>query len=432
MQFYSSPLRGDEQRAIQPEEGGADDGAVVSAADAAAAADATTTAPDDAAVLVDVASRTPSERSSVLRALADQLAADERRRRRNEAATRIQRCFLRWRIRRLARRTRFERYVRIGMADRRRWDFRERDAMDEARRRNALKKAAYDEAFRLAVEDTRARIVQFRAPWIVEDISDHIRAWFLEMWLASEEKEFDVYPPAAKGGTILVLRGETASPWEFVEQLKRREELAAMKPEQRKKIADDEKKKKAAEKKALLDEKRKRAQAKADKKALQAKTGKQWEFNEEEFITKPFLGLDAQMVEYDREWQFVDEFANPTQAPMADWIDVEEYAKVHLELRVVVDELMRVEYELLQQARCLDQKQKYRPPKPPKEKKGKKGKKKQAKAAAPLFGERDEEDVYDEMVRHGVIQTHVPRRRFDEYIGDRNYCAFEMRNYYDT
>lgn len=120
------------------------------------------------------------------------------------------------------------------MADERRWDFSERELNEAQRKTSKLRKEAFDIAFQKACEDTKARIVKVRSPWIMEDISDHIRAWFRQMYDAGEE--MDKFPPAAKGGTIMVLNGLTPSPWEFVEFLKQRELLANMSADQRKKV----------------------------------------------------------------------------------------------------------------------------------------------------------------------------------------------------
>lgn len=122
----------------------------------------------------------------------------------------------------------------LGITDTRRWDFSERDRTQAVRESNRAKKKAFDEAFVQACLDVKARIVKVHSEWIVEDISDHIRNWFREMYDISGE--FDKYPPALKGGTILVLRGETMSPIEFAVFVRRRNELAAMSAAERKKV----------------------------------------------------------------------------------------------------------------------------------------------------------------------------------------------------
>lgn len=122
------------------------------------------------------------------------------------------------------------------MADERRWDYTERELIDAQRKSTKMRKVAFDTAFREACEDTKSRIVKVRSPWIMEDISDHIRFWFREMYEAGGE--MDKFPPVAKGGTIMVLNGLTPSPWEFAEFIKQRTALAGMTAEQRKKVND--------------------------------------------------------------------------------------------------------------------------------------------------------------------------------------------------
>lgn len=144
------------------------------------------------------------------------------------------------------------------------------------------------------------------------------------------------------------------------------------------------------------------------------------------------VALDQQMSDYERDWRFVDEAGNHQQAPYMDWVEETEYAQVHIELRQVIDALMRVEYELLQQARSKDVGIKYVPPKEPKPKKAKRGKRRQRADVPITFGDRDAQQVYDSMVADGVIQAQPPQRRIDDFIGDRNYAAFEMRHLYEA
>lgn len=216
------------------------------------------------------------------------LAAELSRAERNAAATRIQRCFLRWRNRRHTRITLFQRKVHLNMVTSRRWDFSSQQNELLGRRHVSDRKAAFDEAFRLACEDTRARIVLLRTQWLAEDISDHIRAWFREMWLAGVEREFDKFPPAAKGGTILVLRGETPSPEEFYALMEKRDKMAMMSAEQKKKVLAEEKKKVVEAKKAAKKLLQKKKQALKDRKAAQAAGDKCWYFDDETFQTKNF------------------------------------------------------------------------------------------------------------------------------------------------
>lgn len=47
--------------------------------------------------------------------------------------------------------------------------------------RNEQKRRKLDEEFEQLIMDERTRLLQLRSPWMMEDISDHIRGWFAEL-----------------------------------------------------------------------------------------------------------------------------------------------------------------------------------------------------------------------------------------------------------
>lgn len=71
----------------------------------------------------------------------------------------------------------------IGMLELTRTDhsveYEQIQAMREKRRK---KKKEFDKAFIQACEDDKARILRLRTPYIMEDITDHMRFWFREMY----------------------------------------------------------------------------------------------------------------------------------------------------------------------------------------------------------------------------------------------------------
>lgn len=69
--------------------------------------------------------------------------------------------------------------------------------------------------FEKTIADTKAHILKTKSQTIKEDISDFIRNWFRIMYKAAGN--FDIYPPAAKGGSMAIIKGETMSPQEFAE-----------------------------------------------------------------------------------------------------------------------------------------------------------------------------------------------------------------------
>lgn len=97
---------------------------------------------------------------------------------------------------------------------------------------------------------------------------------------------------------------------------------------------------------------------------------------------------------------FIDETSNRTEAPIWDWVTIDAYADVHKELRLIVDDFMRIELELLRVALAVERKTKYVPPK---HKKPKKEKKKKRKPSVDVTEGRSLEECYDELKSLNVI-----------------------------
>lgn len=140
--------------------------------------------------------------------------------------------------------------------------------------------------------------------------------------------------------------------------------------------------------------------------------------------------LETMMEEYRRDWSFVDELNNPKEKPYIELILPDHFAELHQQLHPQVDEYMRVEYELLRKARCKDVKKKYKKSKMKGAgKKGKKGagKKKRKRAAVDITAARSIDSLIAELIENGILMD-VPKKSFDDFIGDYNYLAYEKRN----
>lgn len=66
-----------------------------------------------------------------------------------------------------------------------------------------------------AILDERNRLLREMAPGLFEDITDEIRAWFHHWY--DQIKMFDKYPPEKVGGSILIVRLETFTPKEYLD-----------------------------------------------------------------------------------------------------------------------------------------------------------------------------------------------------------------------
>ncbi|XP_021711933.1 IQ and AAA domain-containing protein 1-like [Aedes aegypti] len=262
----------------------------------------------------------------------------------------------------------------------------------------------------------------------MEDISDHIRAWFREFY--DQAHAFDRYPEIWEGGTILVIKGETLTPDEYME-VQRKKALEKLKSaEQKKKEAEAKKKAKELEKEKKKAAKEKLRERRREEKELEKKEGKTYDFKKPEFATNAYITIEESIARYEKDWYFIDELENEDELPIMEWITLDKFAEVHQELRPIVDEVLRGERELLQKALCKDNKKKYKPAKPKKEKrkrKGKKGKKKK-KEAPDLTADRTIDSLYEELIEKSVIRTYK-KKKIDDFIGDYNYAAYEKRNF---
>ncbi|XP_017844234.2 IQ and AAA domain-containing protein 1-like [Drosophila busckii] len=278
--------------------------------------------------------------------------------------------------------------------------------------KNEQLKAKLDEDFLNLINDERTRLLQLRSPWMMEDISDHIRAWFQEFY--EKTMNFHAYPDPIKKGTVLVVIDETMTPLEFQETLNKK----PMTKEEKKKQQD----KKKAEKKKLRD-KIKKEKIKEAKRRKKLKDAGIIDVGYVLASSKPIENIEKTIKQFSIDWRNIDEYLNKNHAPIKDWVIADELAKIHQELRELVDEYMRVEYELLRQALAKDQKVPYKPQKV-KRAKAKKGKKKKK---AVITDERPLSELYEELKDAGIIET-ISHKDFDEFIADFNFLADDSRD----
>nr|CAH7720166.1 unnamed protein product [Callosobruchus chinensis] len=275
-----------------------------------------------------------------------------------------------------------------------------------------------------SIDDEKARILRVVAPGLMEDVGDEIREWF-RVWY-KEIRMFDKFPPEEKGGTILVVRGETMTPKEYLDDYeKKRREKVKNKGKDKAKIEAEKKKKAEAEKKKKEAE-RKKKEAEAAKKKKKKKKPSEYEFEYEETAGLPFY--KEGMKEHVEIWDQRNDFDNPLEKHYMDMITDRKCYEVQIEVRQKIDEAMRIELEMLEDALEEDR---IRMGKKKKKKKGKKGKgkkkKKGKKGKKDPTGDRTTEDLFQELVNQGIIRTY-PKASLSDYHGDFSYKNWELRN----
>ncbi|KAL9902454.1 IQ and AAA domain-containing protein 1-like isoform 1-T1 [Glossina fuscipes fuscipes] len=332
------------------------------------------------------------------------------------AALVIQSAWRAYRAKTLVEKKKINKLVLYGM-------IKDRIHMDPKARNKAIldmyqkeiRKKKLDEDFVALMTNERTRLLQERTPWIMEDISDHIRAWFREFY--DKLEDFHPYPDALKGGTVLLVRDETMT----LDEFKEFKDRANLSKEEKKKLAEKEKQQKQKEKEKLKKEKMKEA-----KKRKKLKDAGVYDIAYDLSINPAITEMEALMKQYSVDWRNIDEYLNKNQVAIKEWVTENELAIIHKELRALVDEYMILEYEMLQKALAADRKKKYVPTKgkKPKEKDKKRKKKRISKD---LTADRTIESLYEELAADGIIESY-PIKTFDTFVADFNYLADDKRD----
>ncbi|XP_078034172.1 IQ and AAA domain-containing protein 1-like [Augochlora pura] len=244
-----------------------------------------------------------------------------------------------------------------------------------------------------ATENHRTKLWKIRGPGLMEDITEEIREWFI-VWY-NELGHFDAYPAESLGGTILVVTEQTLTPQEYLAQKK------AAKP----------------------DPKAQQTEVAPKKKKIKHETWMQ--------ETKAFSLLDAANQDFIADWSFREDSVDPQHKIYEDLIKNVLCYELQLEMRKVVDELMRLELKRLNQALKKDCKADDREVEIPHSH----GKKKKGKGKRRKKGKQDKftvEESFNELVQANII-TNYPTTCMKDWMGDLSYqnyeAAKEFRDY---
>lgn len=158
---------------------------------------------------------------------------------------------------------------------------------------------------------------------------------------------------------------------------------------------------------------------------------------------EPLIKADK---EYEIIWSNLDESNNYEQRHVNEFIKEEECFHLSMKIRKLIDELMKVELDVLKNALAKDlarkekekakgkkaagqssKPSKSKKGKGKKEKEGKKGKgKKSGKEENDQFSDKTDDELFMELFRNGVIREY-DEAHLKDYIGERSYTAYESR-----
>ncbi|KAL2740635.1 IQ and AAA domain-containing protein 1-like [Vespula squamosa] len=252
-------------------------------------------------------------------------------------------------------------------------------------------------------QDESIRLLKIVGPGLIEDITDEIHEWFI-VWY-NTAGYFDVYPPAELGGSILIVTGQTMDPEEYLMQ-----QIQKMKEKKKPKQKPEQQK---------------------EPKAKKQEDNGGWSMPE----TPLFTCLETANNEFIENWSYRDESSNPLQKPYLDLITDKLCYELQFEMRLIVDELMRLELEKLNEALLKDYASSKIPiPKdrPTPQRLRRKGRKKH-KGKKDHLADIPISDLFKELVQNDIIRNYSERSLNDWFgdIGYQNYEAYtEFRDHY--
>lgn len=268
----------------------------------------------------------------------------------------------------------------------------------------------------------KTRILKFKEGDIMEDISDEIRQWFCE-WF-EVVRVFDEFPYPEEGGSILIVKGETFTIEEYIEW-KEAEEKRLKAEAGAKKTKEQIK----AEKLAAKEEKKRLALEARDKEARRLLDYKKSRFNPDSDpgvyinIGEYLENLGITWASYETQWKDIDEpdaDKDAIKGYIMKLVTEDAYQDVQLQLRPVVDEVMRLELDILKKALKAD----YdsfggKIPVTLKRKKPKKFREPKPEKISPQV-------MFQSLADEGIVRQY-PRVTLDDFWGDRNYAAADCR-----
>ncbi|KAI4472154.1 hypothetical protein MML48_1g18424 [Holotrichia oblita] len=176
------------------------------------------------------------------------------------------------------------------------------------------------------------------------------------------------------------------------------------------------------------------SKTKSKTKSPKAKEENNGEEEEDETFSKAIVSvflpeINIRKEEYDDVWKNKDESSNPRQYHYAEIIEKEQMAGMEGELRKIVDDMMRAELQLLQEAFDRD-----RGTKGKKQKASKRGtKKSKKKKEKDLTPDRTTDSLFEELVANGIIKKYpeVYFDQFKDWFGDlrqllKEFCVLPM------
>ncbi|XP_072760496.1 dynein regulatory complex protein 11 isoform X2 [Anoplolepis gracilipes] len=282
------------------------------------------------------------------------------------------------------------------------WQSRKTIAKDEENfQRQRTQIPVFEAHTKKAISDERTRLLRIRGPGLMEDITDEIHEWFV-IWYDTVG-QYDVFPAANLGGSVLIATGQTSTPQEYLmEKLEKKKQV-----------------------KRKLVRKTEQMMIPVKKPVKPEISG--WKMPQTEALSC----LEEANNDFIRNWSLRDESDNPEQEEYLDLITEKLCHELQLEMREIVDELMRAELALLNKALLKDRgrdKKKFAKKIPDKaDVKKATDRVRIEKKKKDILEDVPVEDLFNELLQAKIIRNYriVSLR---DWLGDLSYQNYEARN----
>ncbi|CRK93455.1 CLUMA_CG006991, isoform A [Clunio marinus] len=313
------------------------------------------------------------------------------------AAMKIQKMWRGFASRLQTRKKKLEEMILIGMLPDPKQDTKLQESVELLRKQRYRKQSEYYQLYLESLKRFEVEIKSKQGASMSEDMADEIRNWFRDYF--AKTGKLPEYPSEDAGGSRhLLSRQGTES--EFSRS------SAPSSKESKKTVKEKGKEK-----------------GKGDELVMDDNFKKGFKPDESSFLPEIKTGID----EYNEIWRTKDESSNLKQLHYEDMIYAEKYREVEMELRKIVDEMMRNELDLLQIALDKDRAAKGKKVKKGGKKARRTGKKSKKKKEKDLTPDRTTESLFEELVVNGILVKY-PEIYMKQYLGDRAYSARSPMN----
>ncbi|XP_011499009.1 PREDICTED: IQ and AAA domain-containing protein 1 [Ceratosolen solmsi marchali] len=312
------------------------------------------------------------------------------------AALKIQKIWRGYSTRRKVSQRKLDEMLLIGMLQPYQISFTSTKQLEQIEKKRYEKQKEFQDMLDAYIVEVKDRIKTERGAIIEETIRNEIRNWINTCY--QQTGKIPELPSAENGGSrIIFSRQDTES------SMSKSTGVSSSKESKRSKKSSKTKKESETEQQSESDI-----------------TG--FKFMPSNFLNE----LIQANQEYQEIWKDKDESSNLDQRPYFDMVEAEKTQEVENEIRINVDQALRIDIEALQSALDRDKGCKGKRAKKAQKRVRRSGKKNKKKKDKDLTPDRSTGSLFEELLHQGIIKL-CPEVYIDNFKGEKSYSNFHLR-----